>query len=61
MKALITLGEFTATYGVSRSTAYRLAGRGQFSFVHIGRAVRLRTEEVERWYASLSQDAEGNH
>jgi excisionase family DNA binding protein len=59
MKSLISISEFTAMYGLSRSTAYRLAGKGEFAFVHIGRAVRLRREDVDRWYARLSDAHEG--
>jgi excisionase family DNA binding protein len=53
MKALITISEFQETYGVSRSTVYRLVERGEFAFVHIGRAVRIRREDADAWFAQL--------
>jgi len=37
----------------------RLAKKGEFSLVNIGRAVRLRTEEVEQWYGGLSKASGG--
>ena len=55
MPALITIAEFLRTYNVSRSTVYRLRDRQELPFVHIGRAVRIRREDAERWYASLSE------
>lgn len=57
MAALITINFFCEEYGVSRSTAYRLRDSGAVPHVHIGRAVRIRREDAERWYQSLSDDA----
>ena len=59
MKALLTIADFTSAYGVSRATVYRLVEKGDLNFVHIGRAVRLRTEEVEIWYRNLGHRSEG--
>ncbi len=53
MKALITITEFGETYGVSRSTVYRLAERKQITFLKVGRAVRIRRENAESWAANL--------
>ena len=53
MKALITIGEFQETYGVSRSTVYRLEERGSINFFKIVRAVRIRCDEAETWAATL--------
>ncbi len=56
MPALITIKYFCAEYGVSRSTAYRLRDSGAVPHVKIGRAVRIRREDAERWYESLRDD-----
>lgn len=57
MPALITIKYFCLEYGVSRSTAYRLRDSGDVPHVKIGRAVRIRREDAERWYESLRDDA----
>lgn len=53
MAALLTIDDFKSHYNVSRSTVYRLRDRGEVPHVHIGRAVRIRREDAERWYDSL--------
>lgn len=53
MAALITVKQFCDEYGISRSTAYRLRDRHEVPHVKIGRAVRIRREDAERWYDSL--------
>jgi len=50
----MTIAQFQREYSVSRSTVYRLRDRNELSLVHIGRAVRIRREDAERWYASLT-------
>lgn len=57
MALLITVLQFCDNYGVSRSTAYRLRDRGEVPHVKIGRAVRIRREDAERWYESLVESA----
>lgn len=57
MAALITIRYFCDEYGISRSTAYRLRDRGEVPHVKIGRAVRIRREDAERWYKSLPEAA----
>lgn len=57
MPALITVKQFCVEYGISRSTAYRLRDRQEVPHVKIGRAVRIRREDAERWYESLRDDA----
>lgn len=59
MKALISITEFQQTFGVSRSTVYRLVERGELEFVRIGRAVRIRRDEAEAWCSSLSSTSIG--
>lgn len=39
---------------ISRATFYRLAAAGAFPLIKIGRATRVRREDVEAWAASLS-------
>ena len=53
MAALLTIKYFCEEYGVSRSTAYRLRDSGDVPHVHIGRAVRIKREDAERWCESL--------
>ena len=55
MAKLHTIQWFCEEYGVSRSTAYRLRDSGAVPHVKIGRAVRIRSEDAERWFASLQQ------
>jgi len=57
MSVLMKIPEFCEEYGVSRSTYYRLRDRGELPCVKIGRAVRIRREDAERWYESLRDDA----
>jgi len=57
MAALLTLKGFCLEYSVSRSTAYRLRDQGVLPHVKIGRAVRIKREDAERWYQSLCDDA----
>lgn len=54
---LCTLAETMHTLRISRPTAYRMNAAGALPFVHLGRAVRVRREDVERiaakgWRAS---------
>lgn len=56
MAALLTIRQFAEEYSISRSTVYRLRDRGEVPHVHIGRATRIRRDDVNRWYDSL-----GNH
>lgn len=57
MPALITIQYFCGEYNVSRSTCYRLRDSGDVPHVHIGRAVRIRREDAERWYNSLFENS----
>ena len=54
MSALISISEFQEMCRISRSTVYRLIERGEIERVNIGRAVRLRREDVDRWMTALS-------
>ena len=55
MAALLTIKTFCDEYCISRSTAYRLRESGDVPHIHIGRAVRIRREDAERWYNSLCE------
>lgn len=57
MAKLMTIPQFCDEYEVSRSTCYRLRDSGQVPHVKIGRAVRIRAEDAQRWYDSLRDDA----
>ena len=55
MAALLTVKGFCQEYEVSRSTVYRLRDSGDVPHVKIGRATRIRSEDAQRWFASLSE------
>lgn len=57
MAALLTIKGFCDEYCISRSTAYRLRDSGDVPHVRIGRAVRIRCADAERWYQSLDGSA----
>ena len=57
MPVLLTIADVCQNYRVSRSTVYRLRDRQELPFVHIGRAVRIRREDADKWYASLTGHA----
>jgi excisionase family DNA binding protein len=57
MPALITIAQFGNEFGVSRSPIYRLKERNELPFVYIGRAVRIRRADAEKWYANLTGNA----
>lgn len=57
MAALMTIMEFADEYNISRSTIYRLRDSGDVPHVKIGRATRIRREDVERWYNGLTKQA----
>jgi len=43
-------------YSISRATFYRLAAAGAFPLVKIGRATRVRADDVEAWAATLASN-----
>lgn len=53
---LMTIAEFCRIYRVSRSTFYRLVSGGDVVIIKIGGATRIRTEDANSWYESLSAD-----
>ena len=57
MPALLTIADICRHYNVSRSTVYRLRDRNELPFVHIGRSVRIRREDADKWYSTLTAHA----
>lgn len=57
MSVLMSIKSFQEKFSVSRSTVYRLKDRGEISFVHVGRAVRIRVDDAERWFEELCSNA----
>lgn len=57
MRALISISEFQETYGVSRSTVYRLAQQGHIPLLKVGQATRIPTTDAERWFRDLPRAA----
>jgi excisionase family DNA binding protein len=55
MNQLLSIPLFCKEYAVSRSTAYRLLASGQLVAVKIGKSTRVRSDDAERWAASLSR------
>lgn len=53
MSALITISEFQKIFRVSRSTVCRLIKRGEIGCVHVGRAVRIPSEDVDAFMQRL--------
>jgi len=54
VKALLSIREFSERFGVSRSTIYRLKQKGEISFVHVGKSVRIPAAIADAWCASLT-------
>jgi excisionase family DNA binding protein len=57
MQNLLSLRDFQEKYRVSRSTIYRLIGKGELTVVHIGRAVRIPVQVADGWFDGLSEAA----
>jgi len=55
MANLITIANFQQQFACSRSTVNRLVRRGAFPLVRMGRSVRIRQADVDRWFASLPE------
>lgn len=53
MKAFYSIAEFQELLSVSRSTVVRMNARGVIRFVHVGTAVRIPRQDVDRVVASL--------
>lgn len=53
MVGYYTLSEFLSTYGIGRSTAYRLVKDGRLRLTKIGRASRIAKADAAAWAASL--------
>lgn len=60
MKKMLSIAEFGATYGVSRSRAYELLAGGELSAVKVGRSTRIPVEAAEAWKCSLPAFQVGN-
>lgn len=54
MSVLISIAEFQDRFGVSRSTVLRIHRKGLLPFVRVGRCVRIRTEDVDSWFSSIT-------
>ena len=52
---LLTLGDVASETQVSRRTVQRAIERGRLKCVRIGRQIRIRPEEVDRWWSESSQ------
>lgn len=59
MSQLISVKEFAERYSVSRATVYRLRDRGEIVFWKVGRAVRIKTEDAEKWFTGLQESTSG--
>lgn len=60
MSTFMSIKDFQEEFRVSRSTVYRLKARGEIAFVRVGRAVRIKVEEANRWCASLNCQADND-
>ncbi len=62
LRDFCSLEEFSEVFRVSRSTAYRMAARGEIPCLRIGRRVIVPKEHLMRWIdesASCKKDMEG--
>lgn len=62
LRDFCSLEEFSEVFRVSRSTAYRMAARGNIPCLRIGRRVIVPKEHLMRWIdesASCKKDMEG--
>ena len=59
-KRLMTLAEFTETYGISRATIYREHAEGRLPFVKAGRRTLVATEDAEKWLCDLPRSGAAN-
>ena len=57
MNTLISISEVQRLLNVSRATVNRLLDRGELRRVHIGRAVRIPSEDVEDFVQRLRSTA----
>lgn len=48
VKRLMTVSEVAGALSMSRSTVYRLIDDGRLDVLHLGRAARIRSEDVDR-------------
>ncbi|MFQ3665577.1 MAG: helix-turn-helix domain-containing protein [Sphingomonadaceae bacterium] len=55
--SLLKLKEASERLRLSRATLYRLEARGLLPIVRIGRAARIRAEDVEKLIERLAQEA----
>ncbi len=49
----ISIKQFSASYGVGVTSAYKLIATGQLKAVKIGKLTRIRVEDAEAWNAQL--------
>jgi len=50
---LMTVADFLRVYSVSRTTFYREVSAGRIQLLKLGTASRIKTDDAERWAASL--------
>lgn len=53
MEGFYSIAEFLKLYGIGRTTAYRLAQKGQLRITKIGRASRIAKADAKAWADSL--------
>ena len=55
-KRALSIGEFTAIYGVGRSTAYAEMSAGRLEYVKCGRRRLIPVDSAEAWLQRLKQE-----
>lgn len=50
---VLSIAEFSAAYGVGRTTTYREIAVGRLTAVKAGRRTLIRKDDAEKWLASL--------
>lgn len=56
-RRFLSVRDFAAAYGISRSLAYKLMAEGRLSFVKVGSRRLIPLECAEAWAASLAAEA----
>lgn len=54
-KRLLTIEDFVAEYGPSRSVVYQLIGSGELKAVKVGKRTYITREAAEGWIKTLKQ------
>lgn len=46
----MTIQDMMTTYGISRTTAYRLANSDGFPAIRVGKSIRVKKADLDNWF-----------